>query len=228
MKKPFSASLVLGLFMIVFSALAMLMKPTAKASSAFQKPDLSVLIPAKFGAWRVDPSSNRLMVDPEVRAAINEIYDQMLLRTYVNSMGQRVMLSIAYGSDQSTDLQIHRPEICYRVSGFSIDRIVTTSVDTGFGPIPVIQMVARRGRRNEPVTYWIRVGDSLTAGWFGQKLVTFRYLVNGIVPDGLLFRLSTISDDEQESFQTQRQFLMDLLASMPRENRFWLVGRMLN
>jgi hypothetical protein len=31
------------------------------------------------------------------------------------------MLSIAYGTDQSTYLHVHRPEVCYAAGGFNVE-----------------------------------------------------------------------------------------------------------
>lgn len=89
-----------------------------------------------------------------------------------------------------------------------------------------MHLVAKQGGRNEPITYWIRVGDSLTRGWFEQRMAAFRYGLDGKVPDGLLFRISTISNDEQESYRIQQAFLTDLMRSMRTQDRHWLVGKL--
>ena len=53
-------------------------------------------------------------------AIINKIYNQTLTRTYINPRGDRIMLSIAYGRDQSDALQMHKPELCYPAQGFRL------------------------------------------------------------------------------------------------------------
>ena len=165
------------------------------------------------------------MVSADVTAFIDKIYSQELNRTYINKKGERVMLAIAYGRDQSKDLQVHRPEICYATSGFNIGEMTKTYVDTTIGQIPVMRLVAQQGRRTEPITYWIRVGDSLTRGWLEQKMASFSYGITGRIPDGLLFRVSTISNDEQDSYRIQQTFLQDMLQSMRSEDRYWLIGK---
>lgn len=223
MKKPLIVSLVLGIFMVLASGLTLLVTPVARSAGQF---DLGSIIPGEFGDWKIDLSIASPLVNPEVKGDLNKIYNQTLSRTYINKQGERIMLAIAYGADQSTDLHVHRPEICYRSGGFSVGTLTKTFVDTTIGRIPVMHLVARQGMRNEPITYWIRVGDSLTRGWFEQKLAAFSYGLAGKVPDGLLFRISTISNDEQDSYRIQQAFLTSLMRAVRSEDRHWLVGSM--
>ena len=226
MKKPAIISLVMGMFMVLSSALAVLAKPTPISLGNQEQLNLETIIPKGFDGWKMDMSFAEPLVSPDVKGEINKIYNQTLSRTYINAQGERVMLVIAYGRDQSVDLQVHRPEVCYAASGFDISKLTKVFVDTTFGQIPVMRLVAKQGNRNEPITYWIKIGNSLTSGWFEEKWATFSYELTGQVPDGLLFRVSTISNDEQKSYRIQQTFLMDLLTSMRGGDRHWLVGQM--
>lgn len=226
MKKPFIVSLMLGLLMVLSAVLTLAVTPSADIADARSQLDLEAMIPGSFGDWEIDSSAETLMVNPEVNETINKLYSETLSRTYTNTQGERVMLSIAYGRDQKKDLQVHRPEICYRSNGFSISELTKTFVDTTIGRVPVMRLVAKQGARNEPITYWIRVGDSLTRGWFEQKVALISYGLTGEVPDGLLFRVSTISSDEQESYRVQQIFLTALLQAVKSEDRHWLVGQL--
>jgi len=210
--------------MVSSAAITIVMTPSRMITDQQIQINLEAIIPNEFNGWKIDFSEASLMVNPEVTGTINKIYNQTLSRTYINDKGERVMLSIAYGRDQSTDLQVHRPEVCYLASGFNIGEMTKTFVDTTIGRIPVMHLVAKQGDRNEAITYWIRVGDSLTGGWFEQKSASFRYFLIGKVPDGLLFRISTISNDEQDSYRIQQAFLKDILQSIRSDDRHWLVG----
>ena len=226
MKQPFVISLILGILMALSSALTVLVTPKILNAGQQGKFDLEAIIPGEFSGWKVDLSGRSLLVSADVKDFISKIYSQELNRTYINKQGDRVMLTIAYGSDQSTDLHVHRPEVCYATAGFDIGEKTKTVVDTSIGQIPVMRLVAKLGPRNEPITYWIRVGDSLTRGWFEQKMAAFGYGLSGKVPDGLLFRLSTISNDEQDSYRIQQEFLNALLQAVRSEDHYWLVGQM--
>jgi len=226
MKKPVIVSLLLGLLMVSSGILTKVMTPTLQIDGKQNKVNLEAMIPGEFDGWRIDPSTVALVVNPDDKGLLNKIYNQTLSRTYVNNEGERVMLSIAYGRDQSTDLHVHRPEICYLTSGFEIGEITKTFVDTTVGRIPVMRLVAKQGTRNEPITYWIRVGDSLTRGWIEQKVTAIANGLTGKVPDGLLFRVSSISNDEQKAYRIQQTFLEDILKVVRSEDRYWFVGRL--
>lgn len=226
MNKPLIVSLILGMLMVSSGALTKVMTPTIEIADRQDKINLESMIPAEFGVWKIDPFTVALVVNPDDKWLLNKIYNQTLSRTYINNLGERVMLSIAYGRDQSKDMQVHRPEICYRAGGFDIGEMTKTFVDTTIGRIPVMHLVAKQGARNEPITYWIRVGDSLTRGWFEQKLTAIGYGLTGKVPDGLLFRVSTISNDEQDSYRIQQVFLASILQAVRSEDRYWLVGQL--
>lgn len=226
MKKSFIVSLVLGILMVASSVLTKVVTPTIILADQHAKLDLETLIPIEFGGWKLDSSINPI-VNPAVRGKLEEIYSQTLSRTYINNEGEHIMLAIAYGGVQKTDLHAHRPEICYAASGFDVGEMTKSVVDTTIGRIPVMRLVAKQGTRNEPVTYWIRVGNALTRGWAEQKIAAISYGLTGKVPDGILVRVSAISNDEQESFRIQQAFLSDMLRAVRNEERFWLVGQML-
>lgn len=212
--------------MTLAGALAWFMTPLPESEAQRNKIDLEAMIPVKFDGWQIEPDMVARIVNPDDRGLLDKIYDQTLARTYINRQGERIMLSIAYGGKQSTDLHVHRPEICYAAGGFSITNTAKTYIDTTIGKIPVMRLVARQGARNEPITYWVRVGDSLTRGWIEQKLAALVYGLSRKIPDGLLFRVSSISSDEQESYRIQQEFLVALLKAVNNTDRFWLVGHL--
>jgi len=226
MKHPLAVSLTLGFLMLLSGVLTKFLTPTLAISGQQDKINLEHLIPREFDSWKLDPSTAALMVNPDTQGLLNKIYNQTLSRTYINNEGERVMLSIAYGTDQSTDLHVHRPEVCYAAGGFNVGRMTKTFIDTTIGRIPVMRLVAKLDARNEPITYWIRVGDSLTRGWFEQKLTAIGYGLTGKIPDGLLFRVSTISNDEQDAYRIQQVFLSTVLQAVRGEDRYWLIGRL--
>ncbi len=226
MKKPFIVSLTLGMLMVSSSVLTKVMTPAVIFADQQAKINLETLIPKEFDGWKLDLSTASSIVNPTVGGELDRIYNQTLSRTYINNEGERIMLAIAYGGVQKTDLHAHRPEICYAASGFDIGKMTKTIVDTTIGRIPVMHLVAKQGVRNEPITYWIRVGNSLTRGWVEQKVAAISYGLTGKVPDGVLVRVSAISNDEQDSFRIQQIFLTAMLQAVRSEDRFWLVGQL--
>jgi hypothetical protein len=76
-------------------------KPTTHLADQRAKVDLETLFPRSFGDWVVDDRVPVQLVSPDTEALLNKIYHQTLSRVYVNPRGERIMLSVAYGGDQS-------------------------------------------------------------------------------------------------------------------------------
>jgi EpsI family protein len=159
---------------------------------------------------------------------IEALYDQTLSRTYVNAQGQRVMLSIAYGGDQSKQLQLHLPEVCYVAQGFDMLKNRADQLSTGYGTVPVKRLVARQNMRNEPITYWVTIGDKAVMSGVDQKLSRLMYGLSGRIPDGMLVRVSTIGTDEAGAYALQDRFVNEMLGALDRNGRARLMGAATN
>jgi EpsI family protein len=216
-------AILLGIVMFVAAGLTLALTPT-KHLGEERKIDLEALVPERFGEWTMDPGVVALIVSPDAQAIIDKIYSQTLARTYVNSRGERIMLSIAYGGDQSDSMQVHRPEVCYAGQGFQIVDSAVGYMSTNHGDLPVKRLLAKKGARNEPITYWITVGDQATHTGLAQKLVQLRYGLTGTVPDGMLVRVSTISADQEHAYRLQDAFVKDMLGALPQADRARLAG----
>ena len=181
--KPISFKhLVIGLCMLGAAGMALALKPTHKIADAGPKVDLELLVPKIFGDWKIDETITPLIANPEQEALIKKIYSQTLSRTYVNPQGDRIMLSIAYGGEQSDSMAVHKPEVCYPAQGFQILKNTSGSFATGAGDIPVKRLVATQGQRIEPITYWTTVGDKVAISGVKWKLQQLKYGLTGKIP----------------------------------------------
>jgi EpsI family protein len=220
--------LLIGVFMLLAAGLAFVLTPKAKLADQGPRVDLESLIPKQFGDWRVDESIVPLQVSPDVQAKLDKIYNQTLARTYINSQGERIMLSIAYGSDQSDNMAVHKPEVCYPAQGFQLLKNPTVSeLSTGEGFIPIKRLVAGHGQRIEPITYWTTVGGKVAVNSLKWKLQQLKYGLTGTIPDGLLFRISSIEIDESRAYSIQDKFARDLIKTLTPEARRRIIGNSL-
>ena len=224
MKRRSLASFVLGVAMAATSALTVALTPSPKAVQAQAAFSLDAMIPARFGSWRIDPHIVPLTPNPEQQGVLEKIYDQTLSRTYVDGAGRRVMLSIAYGGDQSKALQLHLPEVCYVAQGFQIVGEGSGRLASPYGVLPVQRLVARQQQRNEPITYWITIGEHATRSGIEQKLRRLAYGLSGEIPDGMLVRVSSITNDEPTAWRVQERFIAELLAALDGAGRARLIG----
>ena len=219
-------SILIGLAMIAAAGLAMALTPTKLTAATAPKIDLNTMIPKQFGEWHQQQELDVISVSPEVQANLDKVYQQTLSRTYENSNCQQIMLSLAYGGEQNATLHVHRPDICYTAQGFQISRIENDSIQTVTGKIPVIHMLASQERRNEPITYWITVGDKAVRGGWEQRLAEIKYGLTGKVPDGILVRVSNISPETANSYKLHEAFVNDMLKAMPQSDRLRLIGKL--
>jgi EpsI family protein len=217
------AALVAG-GMLFTAGAAALLKPDPKNLESTSTFDLQAIVPKQFGVWTHEPNASVAMVDPQAKQLLDKIYSQILTRTYKNDAGYRVMLSIAYGSDQRGALQAHKPEICYPAQGFSMQSGIDTSVETPLGILPVRQLRMVLGARKEPVTYWFTVGEQAVVTAFDRRLATLKSIMTGRIPDGLLFRVSSIDADSTLAFKKQNEFVLQLLSALSPTARMRLSG----
>jgi EpsI family protein len=217
-------NLTIGLVMLLAAGLALALTPRAIKPDEKLKLDLETVIPKQFSNWHLDESITPLQVNPNLKAELAEIYSQTLSRTYINEKGERVMLSIAYGSNQSRSMQVHRPEVCYSAQGFQIQEQFKDSLQVGNGNLPVMRLVAVQGQRSEPITYWVKIGDTAVRGNLEQGFARLKYGLTGKVPDGMLVRVSSISSQSKTSYILQGKFVQDMLNALPNKDRELLTG----
>ncbi|CAD5369192.1 EpsI family protein [Rubrivivax sp. A210] len=216
-----------ALLMLGCLALTVWFKPTALWSDQAGEPDLEAVVPKSFGNWVASPYGANVVVNPQQEEALRNIYSNTIARVYVHKpTGRQLLLSLAYGKDQTRDTQLHPPEACYRSQGFRVDRLQPEDITAGTLTLPAMRMDTVMGLRREYVTYWIRVGDRLARGSLERNLVRMRFAARGYIADGLLFRVSEITRDKGEnSYRLQDEFMRELLSSVTPAGLDGLVGK---
>ena len=208
-------SILIAALMLAAAFAAKSYTPSERLADLKPKIQLEQQIPKSFGDWVEDLMFVPVLPNPEVQAQLDTLYSATLARTYRNKAGQRVMLSLAYGSDQSSEATaVHRPEFCYSAQGFKVSNLGEASATIGKRKITVRRLLGVLGQRSEPITYWITMDEVATLPGFNRKYEQIRYGLRGQIPDGMLFRVSSIDSNTEESFKLQERFLNDLAANM--------------
>lgn len=215
---------VLGGLMIAASLSSIALVPKLLVTDA-PLVRLEDQVPMTFADWRTSDSGQRAIVSPEVKKQLEELYSDTLTRTYVNSTGERVMLSLAYGTNQGKALQVHKPEVCYAGQGFLVGKETKVAMSYARHSLPVMQLVATQGQRVEPITYWIRSGDTIVRGWYEQFTTRVSASLLGVVNDGILVRVSSISNDPQTAYAVQQRFINDMLNAIKPEFKPMFIGK---
>ena len=225
MKRPVWLALALALAMTGLSVLAAAMTPRTFMADLERRVSLSSLVPAAFGNWEVDKSVVPVPTSPDLQRVIDQTYDEVVSTTYRDAQGNRVMLSIAYGRNQHKGMNTHRPEVCYPAQGFRIESAsVRGTLQAAGREFPVTRLVASMDGRVEPITYWLVVGDRLTDFGYPQRAQAIRWGLRGIVPDGVLFRVSSIDGDASRAYAVQARFVEEMMRELPPASQARLLG----
>lgn len=214
-------ALFMALLMGGTAALGTQMIPSRRMADRRGPFTLAAAVPQAFNGWVLDPHVRGAIVNPQTEALLKRLYTETLERIYRRGPGERIMLSIAYGADQSdVSMQMHYPEVCYPAQGFQVKKQWLDRLDLPMGRLPVRRLETRFSTLfREPVTYWTVVGDELTVDGWDKRLAEIRHGLEGEIVDGMLVRVSSISDDTAGAFALQDQFIRDLLLSVTPAHR---------
>jgi EpsI family protein len=213
-----SAALLVAMLLAV--GLAQALKPTRQMADRLPLIDLQAQVPAAFAGWRLDTGMAPVLPDPSLQARLDSVYDQTLARSYVNAQGERVMLTIAYGRDQSSEATaVHRPEFCYGAQGFRVRGAGVEQVALRSGAVTVQRLVGQLGTRVEPISYWVTLAEQATLPGVGRKWAQLRMGLAGEVADGMLVRVSTLAAPGAAPYAAQDRFLQDLAQALPQALR---------
>lgn len=213
--------LVLGGVLASASALAFTLQPrTPQAASTLP---LDTIVPPRIGAFREATPEDFVLPTPG--PLTERTYVDLLTRLYRAEGRPPVMLLIARGRAGDPGMSVHRPERCYRAAGFSVDVARTLPLPAPF-PLgaEAVCMTAHRDDRTEQVLFWTRVGSRFPASAQAQRWSTLRENLAGVLPTGMLLRLSVIGSDPG-GFGLLYRFHADLIAQLEGAARAALLSR---
>lgn len=200
------------------------LKPDVYFASTVSKLQLEAVVPSQIGQWKQIHLNVHGIVTPEQKIIEEEIYSQVLERFYEDKQGYRIMLSIAYGSDQRDGLSLHQPTVCYPAQGFEVGEKERVLFDLDGRSLSVERMVAKYQSRTEPITFWSMIGEHPFKNGLEKKIQEMRYGFQGLIPDGLLIRVSSIDADKTRAYERQRAFLESFIGALPNEFEARFIG----
>jgi exosortase B len=213
------AGAVMLVGMLLATALAQALTPRLQSNASVEP--LADSVPQQFGEWKAMPAATlqaELSTADDGGKSQDQPYDDVLMRTYVNQAGDRVMLAIAYAREQRQDVKLHLPEICYPAQGYKVLHLAPAAlpVTAAAAPLPGKHMLASGNGRLEAVTYWARISDAYPQGGFAMRMKIFRDGLKGRVSDGILVRSSMLvrdAGDAPAAYATQERFLRSLVEA---------------
>jgi EpsI family protein len=209
-------ALILGGLSLAGLALAETMKPRELLARSRSGYNYEVLIPQAFGQWQEVPQVQGQIVDPSLADTISRFYTQTVTRAYVDSAQDFLMLSLAYGEVQNDSMRVHLPEVCYVAQGFDVTPLGERTLRVDNLSVPLTTLAATHGGRKEMISYFVKIGEKLVGRGVQRKFAQMEYSLKGIIPDGLLVRVSSFSHDSSDPFALHQRFVAQLFeASTP-------------
>ena len=208
--------LLLGLLFCSAAGLAAWRKPE-RHLDYLGKAKLDDIVPKTIGPWKFLAASG-LVVPPEDQMA-RAIYSQLLTRVYSDGQNDPVMLLLAQSGSETGILQIHRPETCYTASGYHISPVTSHPIAIGSDVVPANAMDATANGNTEHVLYWTRVGNKMPANWGQQRIAVAEQNLRGVLPDAILVRISTVSDDPVRAWASLDAFTRAFIQSVAPSRR---------
>lgn len=217
--------LIIGGACLVGAAAGYGAKPRHKVNLLKEGVALEDIVPTTFGTWQSQDVGDPVALNnPESLSA--KLYSQLVTRIYTDTASSsQIMMLLAYGSNQTDDLQLHRPEVCYPAFGYALMRnepaqmVVTPAVR-----LPARRILAQSPERKEAIIYWTRMGELLPSSGTSQRMDRLRIAMKGIVPDGILCRFSATPDPTTDAWAEIERFVPALVTAIAAKNRAVLIG----
>jgi EpsI family protein len=182
---------------------------------------LDDVVPKTIGRWSFETTSG--LVLPPDDPYLKSIYTNLLTRVYSDGSGSRIMLLLAQSASQTGFLQIHRPETCYTAGGFQISPLAPHPIQLGNKVVHANAMEAIGNEAPEHIVYWTRIGNLMPLSWREQKIAVAKQNLEGLIPDAILVRISTVSPDTEAARSAIDDFIRAMIASIQPSMRSVLV-----
>ena len=216
MPKTDRRRLLLGLLFCSAAGAAAWRQPSEKLDYLGSEK-LDTLVPKNIGRWSFVAASG-LVIPPEDQME-QVVYSQLLTRVYSDGRNPPIMLLVAQSGSQTGFLQIHRPDFCYTASGYRISPQTPHPIQVGSKIVATSSMDATTDGPTEHVIYWTRIGHLMPTSWKGQKWAVAEQNLRGIIPDAILVRISTVSENGVAARAMIDDFVRSLISSIPLNKR---------
>ncbi len=167
-------------------------------------------IPFHIGEWKAE----EIPVDKQTKDILET--ENILMREYVNSKGEKILLAIVYYKDSRVAL--HLPESCLMGQGSRLtDRKpekIGISVDNYFY---ANQIVTKSNSGNNLVLYYFETGSLRTNSYFKFRWQMLLNKLNGRSTGGALVRFSKVVRENSltNDLETVKRFMKEMGELLP-------------
>jgi EpsI family protein len=183
----------------------------------------SEVTPARIGDYAYAGDDGLILPQSELS---EQLYTNVRLGVYSRAGTQPIMMLVAYDdTEERNGLQMHRPEQCYRGSGFAVGKPEELEMrGPGGMAYRAVFWTATRPDREEHVLFWTRVGDQFPASPWQQNVAMMRSNLTFGAYDSALVRISTVSSDRTTALASLQRFAGEMTGSLTPLARRILFG----
>lgn len=184
--------------------------------------DPAIALPQTVGPWTGQLPEDVILPSEDVLSM--NIYDKLFFRSFSRAQFNPITLVMAYGARQDYSFQVHRPEICYPASGFSIVASAKRLLPIAGAVVPANILQVRRGQREEVISYWTRIGNDFPQSTWEQRMAVLRGISNWRLDDGILVRMSIAAANLQDALVVLDAFAAELIDNAASGAKRILLG----
>ena len=216
-------ALVMGAALLGAGSAAMARQPAPVAKPVLHDA-LDRMIPVQVGGWSYRDQSG--IVLPPSDSLSDWLYSGLVTRNYISTDRLQIMLLVAYSNVQDGMLQLHRPEVCYPAGGYQLTPTRAEKISNGLGGTIAANAFSADGiNRTEQILYWTRIGNRFPTGWLDQRVAVLRSNLEGIIPDGILVRISALAPDMASAQADLKNFAAQLIKDVSPAGRRLLLAQ---
>lgn len=179
---------------------------TGAASANFGNPDVypadqithhhrESFLSRRFDLRRLEVRVPVLPPALDVLAQLYAMDSQVISCAYVNRVGHRIMLSMAYGGDQLDSNSSPRPAIWNPSQAFEIAASMKAALPAANVNRVDCKLMSVMGGCNELIPHWVMVGNALITPQVAQKPDQLLHGVCRVTPDAKLPGVASIQPD---------------------------------
>ncbi len=179
-------------------------------------------LPDKVGDWRSFVPEDVIL--PQEDALTGRLYDALVIKSYSRKDRAPITAVLAYGAKQDYAFQMHRPEVCYPASGFWLRALERRQLSLAGQSVPGNIMLAKRGRRQEAVLFWTRIGNAFPQSLSEQRIAVLANAGQWQAAEGILMRLSVQGGELAADAAALERFAAELVSQAGADGRRLFLG----
>lgn len=203
--------IVITLLLLTIAISFLFPKPKYQGEEILKK----INIPWRMSGWQSRNIAYQLKTGDDRYNFIGDIFARM----YANRYGEKLLFLVLDAGN------FHNPKVCYGGSGFGIEDLNSTKIETKFSTIEAQTLFAKKEKSGTLIIYWLCINKKL-ASWSEQKTIELWNTLLNKKKTGLMVRVEVPTDKDHlnESIRLAQEFFVSIANSINKEDAEFIFG----